>query len=46
MWLLSDYCARYVPADINRDCRVDLIDFSMLAGSWLEDHWCNSFASE
>lgn len=46
MWLLNGYCARYVPADINRDCRVDMFDFSMLAGSWLEDHWCNGFDCE
>ena len=29
-------CAEYLPGDINKDCYVDLGDFSLLAAAWLE----------
>ena len=32
-WLL---CARPPRGDLNRDCRVDFVDFAILASSWLD----------
>ncbi len=33
-----DICSITTPADINRDCKVDLLDFAALANAWLK---CN-----
>ena len=35
----GDVCHYGIPGDINKDCRVDIADFSMMAQSWLID--CN-----
>jgi hypothetical protein len=32
------YCTKAIDGDLNHDCKVDLLDFSLLAGKWLE---CN-----
>jgi hypothetical protein len=46
MWGFSDqsdapftvfHCLEYIPADINKDCYIDLNDLAMLAQDWL---WC------
>jgi hypothetical protein len=31
------HCLEYIPADINKDCYIDLNDLAMLAQDWL---WC------
>jgi len=37
-WGPEPYCGKYVPADANLDCRVNLLDLAMMAAYWLE---CN-----
>ena len=31
--------ARYTPADINRDCVVDIYDFVQLSNHWLQEEY-------
>jgi len=35
----GDYKHPYPAGDINRDCKVDMIDFAILTGHWLECTW-------
>jgi len=29
-------CKSWIPGDINGDCKVNFIDFTIMAGNWLE----------
>ncbi|MFH1615306.1 MAG: hypothetical protein ABIG61_09515 [Planctomycetota bacterium] len=35
----GDYKHPYPTGDINHDCRVDMYDFALLCGNWLECNW-------
>jgi hypothetical protein len=35
LFVLSSYCAEFLPGDINKDCYVDMRDFAILAENWL-----------
>lgn len=37
-WGPEPYCGKYIPGDANLDCRIDLLDFAIIASHWLE---CN-----
>ena len=37
-WGIEPYCAKYVPGDVNFDCKVDFKDIAITASRWLE---CN-----
>jgi lysophospholipase L1-like esterase len=35
LWLLNNGCAKVYLADFNSDCRVDMLDFAILASQWM-----------
>ena len=42
-WGIEPYCAKYVPGDVNFDCKVDFQDIAITASYWLQ---CNLVPQE
>jgi N-acetylneuraminic acid mutarotase len=39
LWRLQDFCARWSPADLNGDCRINFYDLAIMADEWARNYW-------
>jgi N-acetylneuraminic acid mutarotase len=39
LWILQDFCEKWSPADLNRDCKIDFADLAIMADDWNGYFW-------